>query len=640
MKTAVIIILFCFISYAIHAQTDSIINLKSVNIEVTKYKRFNNGLKEQAYDSLLLARYTHTSLTELLSDNSAIYLKSYGPGALSTLSMRGGSAYQTATLWNGFSLASPLNGVTDLSLLKNFLFEDVNIQYGGSSAIGGSGAVSGTLQLNNKSDFKSGIRVYKGISANTFSTYGEQFSVSIGLNKYYSILKLYNQFGKNNYTFYDPAKKYVDTQINSRLKQYGILNEHYFILSQSTQLNFRIWKSFSDRLIPPSFFQSISNAYQIDKNLRLSAEAQHIKKNVTYSIRSAYFKERQVYNDDFILYPSDNTSNRFINEATCEINLSKRHLLQSGFTYSYSYNDSTYELSKASLSEPAFSVLYRYSSLTNKIRISLNLRKEFSSLNNPPFTYTAGINYLPISGCMIRSSVSRVFRNPTLNDLYWRSGGNPNLKPETGYSYEASTEVNLFDLPFFTHTFSSHLTFDFTGYYKKINNWIAWYPFSNYYWKPENLLKVNSHGFESGIRYLYTKNRFSAGAGLHYFYTKSSTVESLLTNDASIDKQLIYVPLYSWNINCFITYASFGIYFNRTFAGYRYTTSDNSAWLEPYSVDNIRIEKSFQLTECKINVFIRSNNLFNTNYELIKGRPMPQRSLEGGLSIAFHKLIK
>ena len=481
MKTALTISLFCFITGVVLAQTDSIVNLKTVNIDVTKYSYFNDGRKQQAFDSTLFAHYKHTSLSELLSDNSAIYLKSYGPGALSTLSMRGGSSYHTATLWNGFSLASPLNGITDLSLLKNFLFEQVKLQFGGTSTLGGSGAVSGALQLNNNADFNSGIQVYKGISAGSFSTYGEQFSISIGLKNYCSVLKFYNQFGKNNYTFYDPNKKHVDTQINSRIKQYGVLNEHYFNLAKSTLLNFRIWSSFSDRLIPPAFYQSNSNASQVDKNLRISTEAIHVKNNVTYSIRTAYFKEQQVYNDDFILFPSDNTSNHFLSEATCEIKLSKRHLFQSGFSYSYAYNDSSFELKKASLTEPALSALYRYSSLSNKIRISINLRKEFTSLNNPPFIYSAGFNYLPLSGVVIRSSVSRVFRNPTLNDLYWKSGGNPNLKPETGFSYEAGTEINLFDLPFITPSISSRLNFNITSYYKKINNWIAWYPFSIFY---------------------------------------------------------------------------------------------------------------------------------------------------------------
>ena len=81
--------------------------------------------------------------------------------------------------------------ISTLFFPVNFLFEEVNLQYGGTSTLGGSGAVSGVLQLNNKSDFNSGIHVYKGISANTFSTYGEQFSISIGLKNYYSVLKFY-----------------------------------------------------------------------------------------------------------------------------------------------------------------------------------------------------------------------------------------------------------------------------------------------------------------------------------------------------------------------------------------------------------------------------------------------------------------
>ena len=36
-----------------------------------------------------------------------------------------------------------------------------------------------------------------------------------------------------------------------------------------------------------------------------------------------------------------------------------------------------------------------------------------------------------------KASVSRNFRFPTLNDLYFLPGGNPDLKNETGVQYEA-----------------------------------------------------------------------------------------------------------------------------------------------------------------------------------------------------------
>ena len=37
---------------------------------------------------------------------------------------------------------------------------------------------------------------------------------------------------------------------------------------------------------------------------------------------------------------------------------------------------------------------------------------------------------------MLKASTSRNFRFPTLNDLYFLPGGNPNLKRESGWTYD------------------------------------------------------------------------------------------------------------------------------------------------------------------------------------------------------------
>src|SRR5690242_16953941 len=81
------------------------------------------------------------NLSDKLSTAVPLYLKSYGNNQLSTISIRGTTASQTAVLWNGININSPTLGQSDLALLPLYLFDELSIRYGGSSALYGSDAI-------------------------------------------------------------------------------------------------------------------------------------------------------------------------------------------------------------------------------------------------------------------------------------------------------------------------------------------------------------------------------------------------------------------------------------------------------------------------------------------------------------------
>ncbi|MEM1218588.1 MAG: Plug domain-containing protein, partial [Bacteroidota bacterium] len=56
-------------------------------------------------------------LGALLQQQGLLHIKDYGPGRLSTLTLRGGSAGQSQVVWNGIPLNAPTLGLLDLSTL-------------------------------------------------------------------------------------------------------------------------------------------------------------------------------------------------------------------------------------------------------------------------------------------------------------------------------------------------------------------------------------------------------------------------------------------------------------------------------------------------------------------------------------------
>ena len=227
-----------------------------------------------------------------------------------------------------------------------------------------------------------------------------------------------------------------------------------------------------------------------------------------------------------------------------------------------------------------------------------------------------------------------------MNDLYWTPGGNINLKPENGFSTEGGFQIDLFKIPPLKNKYSSStLTFNVTAFYKQINDWIIWYPSSSFVWRPQNLLLVKSHGTEINIHYLFKKNNFSAGINLEYFYTISTNEKPLRLNDASLHRQLIYIPQNKWNVHLVLTYKSFSLNFNHSYTGLRYTTSDNTSSLSPFSLDNFEAGKVFKTNSISFRFFLKINNIFNSDYQSVLNRPMPLRSYNAGISFTFQKKI-
>ena len=126
------------------------------------------GKKTEAVDSLYREQFMATHLGELLGTASGMFVKSYGPGLSVTTAMRGGNASQTAVLWNGLSIQNPMLAQSDLSNLPVLFFEQAEVEYGGSSAMWGSGAIGGSVRIGSLPPVNKGLRIKLMCSAGSF----------------------------------------------------------------------------------------------------------------------------------------------------------------------------------------------------------------------------------------------------------------------------------------------------------------------------------------------------------------------------------------------------------------------------------------------------------------------------------------
>ena len=87
--------------------------------------------------------------------------------------------------------------------------------------------------------------------------------------------------------------------------------------------------------------------------------------------------------------------------------------------------------------------------------------------------------------------MSRNFRFPTLNDLYFLPGGNPDLKKEHGISYDGGVSFAV------GRGGSYSLHGEATWFDSYIDDWIVWLPTFKGFWTPKkNIKEVHAYGVE------------------------------------------------------------------------------------------------------------------------------------------------
>jgi vitamin B12 transporter len=209
----------------------------------------------------------------------------------------------------------------------------------------------------------------------------------------------------------------------------------------------------------------------------------------------------------------------------------------------------------------------------------------------------------------VKGNVSTLYRVPTLNDLYWNPGGNPDLKPEEGLSEEVTLAASF-------KIRHLKLSYDVTYFNRNVTNWIIWLP-GDYYWAPVNALKVWST------------------LSVNYTYTLSTNQKAKSENDESLNKQLIYCPVHQGALKLNLTYASWYVTYLQSYTGYRYTSSDNLEYLPGYSITKINAGKSFELKKITASVGLSCNNVFDVAYQSVLWNAMPGRSYAVTVKINF-----
>ncbi len=125
-----------------------------------------------------------------------------------------------------------------------------------------------------------------------------------------------------------------------------------------------------------------------------------------------------------------------------------------------------------------------------------------------------------------------------------------------------------------------------------------------------------------------------------YNYVLSTNERSTTTNDAALGQQLIYVPIQNGQFNFSLFFKATSISYTQVYTGYRYTTSDNTSYLKPYSVGNLNIAQTLGWNTLKIKVYAQLNNIWQETYQVVAYRAMPLFNCQFGVTVYFNQQKK
>ena len=198
--------------------------------------------------------------------------------------------------------------------------------------------------------------------------------------------------------------------------------------------------------------------------------------------------------------------------------------------------------------------------------------------------------------------------------MYWQPGGNLDLVSESSYQIDLGQNFNY-----------PNFNVKLNGYYINTEDMIQWQPNSTGLWSPINIGEVASYGAEVEVKSHYNINEHQFNVSGHYSYTVSEDLET--------NKQLIYVPFHKGNLNISYGFKQFTMRYQHMFNG---DVSILGNTLSDYDFGNLSVSYLFNLTrEINITLDFKLNNLYNTYYENVALRPMPNRNFQIQTTIKF-----
>lgn len=624
------LLILCLVGLSLQAQDT--VTLNAVDITASQWhKEVLNPLVMKKVDSLVLETKSTSTLSELLIQHSPVFIKTYGPGGVSTASFRGTTASHTLVLWNGFQLNAPTLGQVDFSTIPVFLADDIDLKWG-SGTSNNSGGLGGSVNIDSKTSFGKGLILDLKQTYGSFNTWGSFVTAGYCGKKVSFRVKAYRNSSDNDFEYYNIGvfPKRTMQQKNADFVDYGVMPEVSVMLKHGI-LSLSSWNQWNNRNLP----QIMTNV--LNENTEEWTKDSFSRNFLTYKLfweggklqlKSGAFFENQHYflrthpsNDPEVVVTSINSINDAVilhQIADVEQQLYASWKLKGKLQWDREeVNSNNYDDTKWRNMVSTYLAVegnpFAHADLSMTARYDIVDAKSMGVFPTATFSY-----HFPL-GLGLSLGYSHNYRNPSLNDLYWYPGGNPDLLPENGRTVDLAVSYQL------NHN-NLKLEWRSGVYASKVKNWIQWVPTSYRYWVPQNVAQVFARGIENHLDFNYRHGDWNYSISGNYVFTFTTDESENAQSYGFLGKQLIYIPRHHGNLFANLRWTTWDLSYTLEVTGRRSTSyADFYAFdLPSYVLHHVALGKQWG----KFRVELRCNNLTDKDYQNVLWRPMPGRSLE------------
>ena len=636
----IILAFFVMACLCIHAQDTIMLHSVEVAAERSDIEALK-PLVAKKLDTLVLQSKSTSNLADLLIQHSPVFIKTYGPGGTSTASFRGTTASHTLVLWNGFQLNAPSLGQVDFSTIPVFLADDVSLNWGSGTSTN-SGGLGGSVNIDNTHHFGDGFLLDLKQTYGSFNTLGSFVTVGNYGKKFSFRVKAYRNSSDNDFEYENlatiPHQKMK--QRNADFVDYGVMPEASMMLGNNV-ISVSSWNQWNKRNLPPIMPNVLNinlEEWTKDNFSRNFVSFKTYRATGSLQLKSAAFVENQRY---FLLTrnPVTNDSVTFINSENPALILHQIANLDQQLYKSWTLKaklqwDNEQVRSNNYEGEKRRNVVSAYAAINGKpfdcADLTLTARYDWTDGKPMGLFPTATLSYqLPFyKAVSFTIGYSHNYRNPSLNDLYWYPGGNPDLLPENGRTVDFALKFGLQQGPF-------KLDLRSGGYFSNVKNWIQWMPTSYRFWVPENVSKVFARGMENHIDAAFVKGDWKVTLSGNYVFTVTTDESEKAYQQGTNGKQLIYIPRHHANFFLNAQWKTWNMGYTIEVTGRRSTSYNEQEFfaydLPSYVLHHLSLGKQIK----KFRVELRCNNLTNKAYQNVIWRAMPGRSFEVMVNYRF-----
>jgi len=609
---------------ALSAQADTTLRLPTATIREQRFEQ--TGYIAWRADTLPTAGTL--SLADRLLWENTLTVRANAPGTLATISARGAGPNRTPVFWNGLNLQSPMHGVVDAALLPLWPGDRLEVRYGGQSAAQSSGAMGGSVLVEPGYAQVPGWSGQVGVVTGSFGAREARAGLGYAGPRWATQVRANRQQADNDFPFKNTAQigQPQVRQVNNQADNWNIQQFNRLIINEKNVVRTAFWQQKVYREIPPAMTEAPSETWQRDAATRAVATWEHRPNGrALWQTRAAWLAEA-IYFRQFAATDTSRSRTALVSTEYTD-RRGERLTWKAGasalrqWAQADGYTDSTQWYGQTRLA--AFGMAeYAWGSG----RLSALLRQEWSENQAAPFTWSLGGEQMLGRAGMLRGHLSRNFNLPTFNDRFWAALGQPDLRPEKGYSGDVGWTLQR-------RAFSVELT----GFQLFINDWILWQPGNDGLFRPGNLRKVWSRGLEAAA---HGQGRVGAwqwklSARAQWSRTTQLAIYTIATEDAG--KQLPYTPQQSGSLVLQVHRGAFFGGYLHQFTGERFATTDNARVLPRFQTGQLLLRYGWKLGKKRtaLSLDLRLENVWNTPYQILAFRPMPGRGGRVGVGVEW-----